>query len=271
VTRTGRTDADRLTGQLKVRLQERHADDVFALEALAGPGGAMRFDGWGMKPSWVETRCWGYEVKVSRSDFTGDRKWQHYLDFCTHFYFVCPANLIRPEELPHEIGLLWSTSTGNRIYQKKAAVPRPISDAALATMLRHVLMWRYSSRQETRRETAERWMADRADGTDFAYKMRQYIRGRVAAETDGVRRENERLQEEHKTLLAVRGWMMKNGIRPEGEWTTVRKLDEATRALKAGLSEEMSELANELMRLSKAQVRLAETIRGKKGVDDEEG
>lgn len=48
----------------------------------------------------------GYEIKVSRSDFVSDKKWKEYLKFCTHFYFVAPEGIIKPSELPKEIGLI---------------------------------------------------------------------------------------------------------------------------------------------------------------------
>ena len=48
----------------------------------------------------------GYEIKVNRSDFVGDRKWQHYLPYVHFFYFASPKGLIDPAELPAEIGLL---------------------------------------------------------------------------------------------------------------------------------------------------------------------
>jgi len=48
----------------------------------------------------------GFEVKVSRSDFVGDGKWQAYLHNFNFFYFVTPPGLIKPSELPPEIFLL---------------------------------------------------------------------------------------------------------------------------------------------------------------------
>jgi len=48
----------------------------------------------------------GYEIKMSRQDFLQDKKWKKYLQFCTRFYFVAPKGIIKPEELPENIGLL---------------------------------------------------------------------------------------------------------------------------------------------------------------------
>ena len=49
----------------------------------------------------------GFEFKVSRSDFLADKKWKKYLKHCNSFSFVCPYGMIKKEELPEGIGLLW--------------------------------------------------------------------------------------------------------------------------------------------------------------------
>jgi hypothetical protein len=42
------------------------------------------------------------EIKSSRADFIGDRKWQEYLDYCDRFYFAVapgfPLELLPPDE-----------------------------------------------------------------------------------------------------------------------------------------------------------------------------
>lgn len=50
----------------------------------------------------------GYEIKVSRGDFKSDKKWTEYLAFCNQFYFVCPKGMIKLDELPPEIGLIYA-------------------------------------------------------------------------------------------------------------------------------------------------------------------
>jgi hypothetical protein len=48
----------------------------------------------------------GYEIKIHRSDFLQDKKWQDYLKFCTWFSFIAPKGIIQKEELPPNIGLV---------------------------------------------------------------------------------------------------------------------------------------------------------------------
>ena len=49
----------------------------------------------------------GFEIKVSRSDFLKDEKWQEYAEFCSSLSIVCPKGLIEPEEIPKPFGLLY--------------------------------------------------------------------------------------------------------------------------------------------------------------------
>ena len=102
-------------------LAAKHADDVFVTECKDGPStsGHIKLDAWAMRRSWAHPSFIGYEIKVSRSDFVGDTKWPQYLGVCNEFYFVCPAGIIRSEELSPEAGLLQIVSTGTRLLTKK--------------------------------------------------------------------------------------------------------------------------------------------------------
>ena len=48
-----------------------------------------------------------FEFKSCRRDFISDKKWKNYLDYCHTFTFVCPREIIKKEDLPPGIGLLW--------------------------------------------------------------------------------------------------------------------------------------------------------------------
>ena len=102
-------------------LRSRHKDDVFVDEVKTGPtgNGLLILDAWAMKKSWSRPSTIGYEIKVSRSDFTRDSKWHGYLDYCNEFYFVAPPGIIRPDELPPEAGLLTVASTKTKVFTKK--------------------------------------------------------------------------------------------------------------------------------------------------------
>ncbi|GAG15780.1 unnamed protein product, partial [marine sediment metagenome] len=70
-------------------LNNRHSEDIFVDECKNGPtwfGSHLRLDAWVMKRKWSPITTIGYEVKVSRSDFLNDDKWQGYLQYCNQFY-----------------------------------------------------------------------------------------------------------------------------------------------------------------------------------------
>lgn len=125
------------------KLQERHLDDVFVAECRTGSSqvlGSPILDAWVMKKSWCHPLTIGYEIKIDRVDFEYDEKWRKYLNFCNEFYFVCPANLIQPTELPDDTGLLWLSTTGTRLYRKKKAPYRVIE--TLEKLYKYILMSR---------------------------------------------------------------------------------------------------------------------------------
>ena len=49
----------------------------------------------------------GFEIKVSRSDFLRDEKWQEYTEFCSSLSIVCPEGLIQKDEVTAPFGLLY--------------------------------------------------------------------------------------------------------------------------------------------------------------------
>lgn len=66
----------------------------------------------------------GFEIKISRSDFRADQKWSSYLPFFNYFYFATPPGLLKPEELPDEIGLL-EVHDERTVEKKKAKLLQP--------------------------------------------------------------------------------------------------------------------------------------------------
>lgn len=115
-----------------------------------------------------------YEVKVSRSDFKGDGKWNLYLQYCNEFYFVCPAGMITKEELPLDVGLIWYYPDKDKVITKRKAVRRDIT-ADLSDMYRYIL---YSVIKPDRipfysdkREFARAYIEDRANRKDVGYAL----------------------------------------------------------------------------------------------------
>lgn len=88
------------------------------------------FDGLMVEKSYTTPSVTGYEIKVSRSDFLNDNKWHLYLKYCNVFYFVCPSGMIKKEELPEDVGLLYYDPEKKEINPraKKKASWREIED-----------------------------------------------------------------------------------------------------------------------------------------------
>ena len=49
----------------------------------------------------------GFEIKLSRSDWLRDEKWQEYSRFCSSLSVVCPEGVIEEHEVESPFGLLW--------------------------------------------------------------------------------------------------------------------------------------------------------------------
>jgi hypothetical protein len=61
----------------------------------------------------------GFEVKVSRSDFINDDKWENYSSFCSSLSIVCPWGLIKKEEINKPFGLLWVSRNGSHQWERR--------------------------------------------------------------------------------------------------------------------------------------------------------
>jgi len=123
--------------------EEVRAGTGYDYDRSAGVG--KRLDAWafhlwpsgGYKPS-------GFEIKVSRSDFRRELrkavevgtfnaqpivlkvprlkkkgKTERYMEICQFFYYVTPANLVLPREVPDEAGLIWVYPNGRTVMKKK--------------------------------------------------------------------------------------------------------------------------------------------------------
>ena len=56
-----------------------------------------------------------YEVKLTRSTWVSDKKYQKYLNCCNRLYIACPKGLINKDELPNEVGLITRSDNGWRV------------------------------------------------------------------------------------------------------------------------------------------------------------
>jgi len=188
-------------------LQTRHTRDLLVGECPTGTAyahGYGQLDAWAMKRSWTDPRVWGYEIKVTRSDFIRDAKWRKYLDYCTEFFFVTAPGICDPTEIPPEAGLLVAAKTGTRLFTKKHAPARAPDKDALFDVLKSLLINRAVMRESRggdpdldRAERMERLKSDMADRRLLAAHIHEEIRKgwlELRQQRDQAKREVERYE-----------------------------------------------------------------------------
>ena len=220
--RRRRIKVKRNTGPAQAVLQllkDRHADDVFVPECKNGPthiaDDLQIFDAWVMKKSWTHPLTIGYEIKVSRADFMQDTKWPGYLKWCNEFYFVCPSQVIRPEELPPEVGLIWCSKNMTRLYTKRKAVYRQIEPPD--ALFRYILMARARvTRDQHPKENNigywKKWMRQRDGKAALGRSVSRRLNEVLDEEVVKVGRENKRLQDRIGELEEVKEILKELGV-----------------------------------------------------------
>jgi hypothetical protein len=175
--------------EIMALLAVKHNEDLFISECKDGPTVGcdhLRLDAWALRRSWTQPCSFGYEIKVSRSDWMRDGKLEAYLPLCHKLSVVCPAGLIQPDEMPSGVGLLWVTAGASRLYTKRRAELRSI-EWPVALML-YVLFSRVRPTSESAPSSAEywrNWLERKAESRELGYRVGEAIRRRVEkAETE---------------------------------------------------------------------------------------
>jgi hypothetical protein len=82
----------------------------------------------------------GYEIKVSRSDFFSDKKWESYSEFCSTLSIVCPHGLIKKDEVLNPFGLIWISRSkyGNSLIKEYVKRPKNIQRGGLSWLYSYI-------------------------------------------------------------------------------------------------------------------------------------
>ena len=163
----------------------------------------------------------GYEIKVSRPDFLRDEKYPAYLKYCNCFYFVCPPHLIEPAELSENIGLLWTSSTGSRLYTKKKAPYRQIEIPA--ELYKYILISRafISDTDITltrKREYWESWLKEKKLNHEFGCHVAMKIREEIDKRILSDERESENLKDQMLAYDNLVLFLESIGVDPTRKW-----------------------------------------------------
>lgn len=216
-------------------LSHRHTKDLFVSQCKTGSsyGNAQLriLDAWAMTNSWSNWTTFGYEVKISRSDFLKDKKWSDYLPYCHNFYFVCPHGVIGVEELPPEAGLLYVSKTGNKLFVKKHAQRRAIE--LPIEILIYILMWRTNSVHGERLTESQdkkywtEWLKKKEFDWFFGQKVSKKIREEIKEKVTKAEEHNKHLISELETLKEIKRLSLEMGIDiRRGRWGLREAIDE---------------------------------------------
>lgn len=236
---------------LRKKHLSKQRPDVFFAGVKNGPTHTAKhlliLDALAIAKSWTRPCFTGYEVKVSRSDFTSDEKWIHYLQYCHLFYFVCPTGLIEPAELPEEVGLMYYNSEKEALSTKKKALIRPVDIDW--QMLYYLIIARSEDDRHpffsSQREFLEAWVQDKEERARLGWR----VRSKVANRLDELEKENEELkrrleyQDRHKEeLKKLKDLLKEHGVDLR-EWRGEEHLKQAlSKGMPQGLTAEIERL-----------------------------
>lgn len=182
---------------------------------FSDPQGLLIFDGLAIKKSYTRPCVTGYEIKISRSDFLQDAKWHLYLQYCNEFYFVVSKGLIKKEELPDNVGLIYYNPKTHNLRTVKKALWRQIDEPV--GVYKYII---YSRLEEDRipfyndrAEYAKAYLKNKEDKKNVGYRLG----GKLAQDTAEAYAQLEVIQKEMKQMdadvwKAVREILHQRGI-----------------------------------------------------------
>lgn len=242
-------------GKIKSLLIDKHKEDIIVTECKMGSAGSRILDAWVMKKTWSPKTTIGYEIKVYRGDFLQDDKWTDYLDTCHQFYFVCPWGLIQKEEIPQDVGLMWCSKNGSRLYTKRKSVHR--KEDVDNDLLFYILMNRvkitksnfgYSQYRQNERKYWELWLKHKNIDGEFGRMVSKSIRQTVQDKINEVERENQKLNRENQDLQDIKNQLKELKEAGIEAWTLKNVLKNGIGSL---ISEKLKYLRNDMNNLKK--------------------
>lgn len=123
-----------------------HSLDFATLDEVT-PRPGLRVDVMALGP---KGEVWVIECKSSRVDFTSDRKWQGYLEWCDRFFWAVPADFPM-NILPEGAGQILADDFGAEILHM--APERPLAGArrkALTLRFARMAAWRHMGQRDPR-------------------------------------------------------------------------------------------------------------------------
>ncbi|MCR5791376.1 MAG: MmcB family DNA repair protein [Lachnospiraceae bacterium] len=285
--------------EIKRALAESHDKDFFLTEVKNGSTyfppaqGLLMFDGFAMTRSYTKPCIKIYEVKVSRSDFLRDNKWNLYKQYCNELYFVVPKGLIEKTELPDDVGLIYYNREGTRkLVTKQKARWRDIEEPI--DVYKYLIYSRLEQDRipfyNSRKEYAADYLQDKRDRKGIGYALGSKMAERLQ-EAEKKLAELQSREHQLEVLNAIREVLRDHGLDPfdwnwdldwmRHVWSNGRrekpdpeiwqkKIDRYKQELDAALSAGilLSDL-DTLERNAQVIMRTVERIRKERGEDEE--
>lgn len=202
-------------------LAKKHRKDVFIGQVKTGrtwdaqKGELGILDAVAIKRSWANPCITGYEVKVNRQDFLRDEKWPKYVAYCHRFSFVSPRDIVKPEDLPDGIGLIWYSPERDTLHTKVKSNYR-VMDELPTDLLYYIILSRTESDRHpffsTTREQIEAWLKDKEDRRMFGWEVSKKL-AEVKEECRTKTLQMEELKRETEWRKEVVGFLGDRGIR----------------------------------------------------------
>ncbi|WP_212590776.1 MmcB family DNA repair protein [Virgibacillus chiguensis] len=215
--------------EIKHALAEKHKSDFFLTEVKNGPTHISNdlyiMDGLAIKKSWVNPLITGYEIKVSRNDFLQDEKWTAYKHYCHRLDFVVPSGLIKPDELPEDIGLIYYNPEKRTLNTRRKG--KIFNIEMPYEMLYYIIMNRLDNIQHpfftSKREYFEEYVVDKVNSRQLGQKVSSKLIDEVAR----LEQENKSLKRENANLADIAKVLRKHGFNSHFKWGFARDIDEA--------------------------------------------
>ena len=176
-----------------------HACDIAFSEVWSGVSGEVP-DAIGFRRRGFEDGSVVVEVKVTRSDFLNDHKKPHRQSggLGNWRYYLCPEELIQPDELPPGWGLLWVNQRGH--IKPKAGVAAVIKNYGSRT--KALQQFWHDSDQERELYIVVRILRQIHSHEEFHARLRHAYRekSRLADRVNRMVREEEVRQRQHREL-----------------------------------------------------------------------
>ena len=253
--------------EIKKALANYHCKDFFITECKNGSTyfppaqGFLMFDGLAITKSYTQPCITIYEVKVSRSDFLQDNKWHLYLQYCNEFYFVVPKGMIRKEELPDGVGLIYyNPENGNLKKVKKSLYRRDIEEPV--GVYKYIIYSRLDPDRVPFYESRAEYAKDYLEDKEYKQRIGMELGSKMAKElSEAYKRlealehcEND-LENWHKVEKLLKkydifGW---GWYRKEDQW-----LNDLEQALKSSYPKDLDSIKEDLQRIIKRMDKIKE-------------